>query len=512
MIYMPATVPEPLRPELRKVLSDPRSFIKLLKISDKQTQRLVFFEPNGEQLQLIEALEQHRKILVLKPRQIGISTLLRAYAFWRAYITPHRERWAVLSFAERSAKHLRRMDSLFHGELPELMRRELATDNTTDMEFADTGAALCSYTAGSKGGTRSFSLSSAHLSEFAYYPEPERVLAAVMATLPSDGQIIIESTPAGAGDIFHSLCSGAPGNGWTLVTFWWWQHAAYRARVAGLFRATAEEEQLRSRYGLSDDQLQWRRDQIATIGAHEFRREYPGCLEDAFSAGSSVYFDGDALDKIEPVAFRGEELSMFPPSKDEGYVAGVDVAAGVRKDYSVLVIASAVDYQPVYIFRSNRLSPADFSDIVWRQLTRYNNAYALVESNNHGHLIIDRLKGYGYRNLWTDSIGRDWTTTTQSKTAIFELLRVYIHTGMIVRLPDVALLELRSLVCEKIAPEAPKGLHDDCAVALALCYRALKDIPPAQVRQQRKHRMESFISNQRSRRSRAQPSPWKTNS
>ena len=506
--YISAKIPTGLHEEVTKVLDNPEHFFKLLQIPDKQTQRLQPFRMNGEQQQLLAELENHQRIIVLKPRQIGISTLLRAYAFWKAYTTAARESWAVISFHDRSAKHLRRMDNLYHQHLPELLQRELSRDSSTDMQFADTGATLSSYTAGSRGGTRSFSLSSVHLSEFAWYENPAAVLAAVTAALPRDGKIIIESTPKAAGDLFHQLCSDAPGNGWQLVCFFWWQHHAYRLPVPEGWEATPEEQQLSLRYGLDDEQLVWRRQQVGTLGLSDFMREYPASLEDAFHAGSSTYFDGHALDCIEPIRMRGEELQLQPPEKDEVYVAGVDVAAGVGRDYSVITIASALDSQVVYTYRSNKVSPAQFSEKVIQQITRYNDAYTLVESNNHGHLVIDRLQSYDYRNLWTDYQGKHWTTTLTSKVAIYETLREYIHNKMMMRLPDTTLLELRSLTVEKVAPEAPKGLHDDLAISLALCYRALRDIPPVQLRGQLQHKMEAFIDRRRARRHRTK-TPWR---
>jgi hypothetical protein len=507
-LHIAAKIPSDLHQDLKQVLTNPIRFFKLLQIPDKQTQRLQPFRLNIEQLQLLGELEQHQRLIVLKPRQIGISTLLRAYAFWKAYTTTARESWAVISFHDRSAKHLRRMDTLYHTNLPELLQRELERDSSTDMQFADTGATLSSYTAGSRGGTRSFSLSSVHLSEFAWYENPGNVLAAVTAALPRDGKIIIESTPKAAGDVFHQLCSDAPGNGWQLVCFWWWMHHAYRLPVPDDWQTTLEEQQLIARYGVDEGQLAWRRQQVATLGLSDFKREYPGSLEDAFHAGSSTYFDGEALDKIEPVRMRAEELRLQPPADGEVYVSGIDVAAGVGRDYSVITIASALDSQIVYTFRSNKLSPARFSEKVMQEVARYNDAYTLIESNNHGHLVIDRLQGYDYRNLWADGQGRSWTTTLQSKVSIYENLREYIHNHMLQQLPDSTLLELRSLTVEKVAPEAPKGLHDDLAISLALCYRALRDIPPIQLRGHMLHKMESFIEHRRTRRTRTR-TPWK---
>ena len=234
-------LPKALRIELEPVLRDPVKFIQLLKIQDKNSQKLVQFTPNNEQVQLLKKLKKHKKVIILKPRQIGISTVLRAYALWRTYHTTDPLKFGVISFHERSAKHLRKMDSMMHNSLPNVLRKNLSIDNSTTLEFADTGAQLSSFTAGSKGGTRSFTLSSVHLSEFAFYDDAAEMLAQVIATI-GEGQIIIESTPNKPGDVFHRLIMGAPENGWHLISYWWHDHEKYRLPAPKDFEPTDEEK------------------------------------------------------------------------------------------------------------------------------------------------------------------------------------------------------------------------------------------------------------------------------
>ena len=61
--------------QIARVFSDPFQFIQRLKIVDKSG-RVVPLELNAEQIEIINALEEGRDTLVLKPRQIGSSTCL----------------------------------------------------------------------------------------------------------------------------------------------------------------------------------------------------------------------------------------------------------------------------------------------------------------------------------------------------------------------------------------------------------------------------------------------------
>ena len=63
--------------------------------------------------------------------------------------------------------------------------------------------------------------------------------------------------------------------------------------------------------------------------------------------------------------------------------------------------------QPVYHYRSNTISPTDFSDVVLRVAQKYNEAKVLCESNNHGHVVLYRLRHLGYKILLLYNTGMD---------------------------------------------------------------------------------------------------------
>ena len=504
-------LPDDVQKMLDTTLQDPTKFIKLLKIQDKYSGKLVPFIPNQEQIELIHKLQQHQKIIILKPRQIGISTLLRAYALWRTYTTKDPLKFGVISFHQRSAKNLRRMDKTMHDSLPLILHRPLSLDNATTMAFADSNAELSSFTAGSKGGTRSFMLSSVHLSEFAFYDDPQEMLAQIVATVGT-GQIIIESTPDQPADTFHRLIMGAPENGWHLVTYWWWQHAKYRQEAPKDFSPSEQEERLIAQYGVDKDQLYWRRNQIATLGLEKFRREYPGSLDDAFHYASAAYFSLEDMYNIDAIHFDGEDRLYEDPRDDDVYAIGVDVAAGVGRDYSAITVVSMGTFQPVYHYRCNTISPSAFADKVLRVAQWFGEAKVLCESNNHGHVVLYRLRHYGYRNLWISPDGKDWTTTTKSKLDAYETLREYITQGLIMKMDAQVLAELRALVVMRVTPEAPTGMNDDMAMSIALAYRCMRDIPRRKLKLARRNLMDMLLSEVRASKIQQQPVPWKKNS
>jgi hypothetical protein len=68
------------------VLNDPDIFLRSLTIYNKNTKRLSFFDLNEQQEILLDALKEHDRIIVLKARQLGISTLLRAWFYHQAFV------------------------------------------------------------------------------------------------------------------------------------------------------------------------------------------------------------------------------------------------------------------------------------------------------------------------------------------------------------------------------------------------------------------------------------------
>ena len=511
MTYIPPQVPAHLQERTRLLLEDRDSFVRLLRIKNKQTQKFEPFTPNEAQQKLLELLDVNTRVIVIKARQVGVSTAVRAWQFQRAFISADPLNFAVLSFHDRSAKNLRRMDRRWLNELPSLLKRELSVDSAEDTVFVTTLAGFSSFTTGGRGGTRSFEFSGGHLSEFAFYTDADEVLAQSMSTV-GDGPLVIESTVNAPGDAFHRLIEGAPENGWTVFTYWWHEHAPYRDdNIPDDWVCTDEEIDLAAKHNLDDAQLYWRRQMIGTLGINKFKREYPACIDYAFLSRDSTYFSAADIEAIQEVWFDTEKREFEKPMEGTHYVVGSDVGGGVGGDYSSLVVVSLATLQPVYIERNNQVPPHEWAMRLALVGKRYNDALVLCESNNHGHVVTRELDRIHYYKVWRDANGKPWTTTVKSKLEAFDCLREHIRSRIIFALDQTTRMELRGLEIRKVTPEAPPGLHDDLAVALALAYRCVRSTPPSQRRADLGARMSDFISKQRARQIKRQTLPWSRN-
>jgi hypothetical protein len=102
--------------------------------------RLVPFVFNAQQLVLLDELETGADVLVLKPRQIGASTLVAYWFFWVWFTSPDPVTLVILSYKQKSSKHLLRMVRRFYECLPVELRRPLSVSSTSSMQLEDTGA------------------------------------------------------------------------------------------------------------------------------------------------------------------------------------------------------------------------------------------------------------------------------------------------------------------------------------------------------------------------------------
>ena len=467
---------------LQEILSDPYKFISRLKIKSKHG-KLIPLRLNYEQLKVLEALITGKNVLIIKDRQTGISTIVRAFFFYKTYISKYPISCAVISHKKDSADHLHKMDKTFYLNLPKPLRRELSSETNRTLVFADTKASISSHTAGGDGGLRSFTFTDLHISEFAFIKDADELLATAHSAV-NDGQVVIESTANYTGDPLHQeilkVLSGE--SDFILLQFWWWQHAEYSLPAPSTFQLNESETELQQQYDLTINQLYWRRKQIAKIGLEKFKREYPACIEDAFAQTGNSYYTAYDLQHIQPIQIEAsKEHNIFiGPNQSDSYALGVDVASGRGRDYSVIQVLSKKTYQPVAMYRSNSVDPINLAKQIFSISTTYGGAKTLIESNNWGLPVLNELKHMGFTNLWKDDNGKDWETNMRTKLILHEELKAAISEGVIYQLDSITFNELKLLVLDDrgLAPTIPSNSlgHGDAVIALALAYQCLKSV------------------------------------
>ena len=279
-----------------------------LKIRDKAGQ-LVPFIFNRAQSYLHARIEAQRKktgrvrVVIVKGRQQGCSTYISARYFHRSTLHSGTNVF-ILAHISDSTRHIFKMVGAFYDNCPEPMKPSVKVSNQRNLEFEGLGSEYSVGTAGSADVGRSMTLQLFHGSEVAFWPNTDELMGGVMqgvADLPGT-EIVFESTANGLGNMFHSLAIAGlrPDSDFiTIFIPWFWQDE-YKSPTPTGFCPTEEESKLMDTYGLSLEQIYWRRKKINdTFGGKlwAFMREYPCTLQEAFITSGESLHSGELIAK-----------------------------------------------------------------------------------------------------------------------------------------------------------------------------------------------------------------------
>ena len=287
----------------------------LLKIKTKNGQ-IAKFILNKPQLKLYEALKKQYKqkrplrVIILKARQMGFSTLAEAIIFKQTATNPNISS-GIVAHIEDATNNLFNMSNLFYQELPEKVKPKVSQSNAKEIVFDDKkGVGLRSrikcMTAGGKSIGRSETFQNLHISEYAFWPgDKKSTLAGLLQAVPDtpDSMIIIESTANGYEDFKKRWDDAVSGKSDFIPVFCaWYELDEYRRNATGIILSDKEIE-LQKMYNLSIEQIAWRRWKIANdCGGDEqiFMQEFPSCPEEAFiTSGNSVFDKQSIIRQIE---------------------------------------------------------------------------------------------------------------------------------------------------------------------------------------------------------------------
>jgi len=456
----------------KDIISDPVLFCSRLTIVDKRG-RPVKLKLRSEQIQIIESLAGGDDTLVLKARQIGSTTAVAAFFFWKWFTAPDSQTYVSLSHKLASAKHILDIQRRFYTSLPRALQRPLSVDNTTTMTLADTGATLMAASAEGKGGLRSFTATGLHVSEFAFTPNADELKATAIAAL-NGGQLCIESTANHWGDPLHREIElwEAEMVEWDFLFFPWTSHEEYTQEPPEDFEINPDLDMTRG-------QQFWMTKMMGKLGETKFRREYPLSVDDAYAQTDGAWIPAEMLKDIQVVKLETEGGQISKLDHNDRYAIGVDTGAGVGGDYSALVVVSAMSGSVVEVRRSNRHTPTDWAQVVADASRKWKDAKVLVESNGTwGGVIITELKHMSIP-LWKDSDGDDWTTNASTKPKMLEGLKDALSRVAIPVLDSWTVGELRAFkVDDRGNPFCPRnGIHHgDTVIALALALQCVQKV------------------------------------
>lgn len=288
-------------------------------------------------------------LLVLKARQMGISTLFQAMLNARAVMEASVHN-LVMAHRAPNTEALLNVGKLMVEASP------LATIGTVyknELRFGKSYTRIA--TAGTKDTSRSFTLTSFHGSEVAFWDRPETLLATLQCLPPAvDTFCFLESTANGKignGELFYKEWQRASAgeSDFTPVFLPWFIMPEYCLPGIVVTDLDGEEQAMRDTLNLTDGQLAWRRWCIRALcegKVDKFRQEYPTTPDEAFIASGRPFFGPEQLYWIkdtleEPIRGNIDVNGVFTndrhgpvrvwkePQPHHSYIIGCDSAMGL---------------------------------------------------------------------------------------------------------------------------------------------------------------------------------------
>jgi hypothetical protein len=312
-----------------------------LRIRTKTTDRTDFRLNRAQREYSRQCTKQN---VVLKARQVGITTYIAARFFVQT-ITRKGTLSMQVTQDRESAEDIFRIVRRFWEKLPDEVRSgTLRTShrNARQLVFPNLDSEYCLASAEENAG-RGRTIQNLHCSEVSRWGRKgDEALASLRAAVVPGGDIVLESTPNGAGGLFYEEWHRANDTGYTRHFFPWWFDPAYAIDPGTNFPPLTEEEaELAAIHGLKIEQVAWRRMQWASLrglAVQEFAEDPVSC----FRASGECVFDMAAVEQAlrgsgEPLESRdnGRLMIWLPAQPGREYVIGVDPAGGgAEGDYS----------------------------------------------------------------------------------------------------------------------------------------------------------------------------------
>ncbi len=459
---------------------------QLFMIADKQGND-VDFTLNHTQATLDASLTG--RDIVPKARQEGVSAYVLG-RFLAACMMYRNTRAVVISHDMESTQRLLARVHYYieHIKGPQPVIRHSSKNH---ISFPKMNSDFYIGTAGSREFGRGDTITHLHCSEYAFWSKPKLLMKGLLQAVPMTGEIIIESTGNGYND-YHSRCMKAEKGQsvWGLHFFNWLDFPEYELSLDDVEKEYLMthlnkdwEEDFLYNIGISLEKIAWRRFKLDELDydLSAFKQEYPMTLDECFQMTSKSIFH---MVQYEPTAAwknvdRGGWMLDGHPRADKHYMVGADVAGGVGADASVVEIFCLEDMEQVGEYINNKIDPETFAYEIARIARYYNNAFCVVENNNHGILtlsVLDKIydKMLIYKDDSTVASNEEkeifqlgYKTTKRNKPLMIGRLRVLLARQVVIHSP-ILRGELTTFIeTETGALEAQDGCNDDTVMASA---------------------------------------------
>jgi hypothetical protein len=214
---------EALKKEYTKCAKDPVYFLKKYAMIQHPIEGKIPFSLYDFQEKTLLDLIINDYNIILKARQLGISTLTAGYSLWMMTFQSDKN-ILVIATKQDTAKNLVTKVRVMHANLPKWLKQMCVEDNKLSLRYAN-GSQIKAISSKEEAG-RSEALSLLILDEAAFIDRIDAIWASAQQTLATGGNCLVLSTPNGVGNWFHQQWVGAEDrtNEFNTIRLHWTDH------------------------------------------------------------------------------------------------------------------------------------------------------------------------------------------------------------------------------------------------------------------------------------------------
>ena len=454
-----------IRQEYIKCAQDPAHFMKkYCNIQHPQRGR-VLFNLYPFQEKTLHLLRDNPYSIILKSRQLGISTLAAGYSLWLMLF--HKDKNVLcIATKQETARNMVTKVKFMYDNLPSWLKIPADENNKLSLRL-NNGSQIKATSASSDAG-RSEAVSLLLIDEAAFIEGIGEIWASAQQTLATGGGAIVLSTPYGTGNWFHKTWVSAENNenDFLPIKLPWYVHPE------------------------RDDT--WRKRQNELLGDPRLAAQECDC---DFSTSGDVVFYNEWIEFLkettvkDPLERRGVDQNLWiweAADYSREYLITADVARGDGKDFSTAHVIDIQTNTQVAEYRG-QMPPKEFGYFLVGLGSEYNNAMLVVENASIGWATLDSIIERGYRNLYqspkSDHLTAEsylrvfegnsemtpgFTMSMRTRPLVVNKFREYVGDRSVTIHSKRLIEEMKVFVWKNGRPEAQSGYNDDLVMAFGI--------------------------------------------
>ena len=423
---------------------------------------LIPFRTYDFQQQLLTDFNDYRFNVILKARQLGISTITAGYVVWMMLF--HRDK-NVLVMATKfgtAANLVKKVKNIMRHLPPWIKIANITVDNRTSFELSNGSQIKASSTSADAG--RSEALSLLVIDEAAHVEGLEELWTGLYPTLSTGGRCIALSTPNGVGNWFHQtyIAAEEQSNDFYPTKLPWDVHP--------------------------DRDDEWFDKETKNMSRRQIAQE----LECNFNMSGETVIHADDIAKIEASVHDPHHRAGFDRNlwlweeynPEHSYLLVADVARGDGRDYSAFHIIDITEMRQVAEYQG-KVELDMYAMFLADTGRQFGGAMIVVENNNVGYSVLTKLEDMDYSNIYYSVKGSHqfvesysaksmsnavpgFTTSMKTRPLIIAKLEEFVRNNLITIKSSRLLNELKTFVWNNGKPEAMRGYNDDLVMSLAI--------------------------------------------